>query len=75
MLDSGIIECSRSPWSFPIVVVEKKDGVHWFCIDFQQLNAVTKPLAIPLTLIDNILALLGKATCFSTLDFRLAGGS
>ena len=26
MLESGLIEHSRSPWSFPIVVVSKKDG-------------------------------------------------
>ena len=26
MLDAGIIEHSRSPWGFPIVLVEKRDG-------------------------------------------------
>ena len=39
-------------------------------MDFRQLNAITKPLAMPLPLIDNILALLGKSKCFSTLDLR-----
>lgn len=29
------------------------------------------PMAVPLLLIDDILALLGKSTCFSTLDLRL----
>lgn len=64
MMDSGIIERSKSPWSFPIVIVEKKDGGHRFCVDFRQLNAITKPLAVPLPLIDDILALLGKSKCF-----------
>lgn len=26
ILESGIIERSKSPWSFPIVVVDKKNG-------------------------------------------------
>lgn len=70
MLEAGIIERSKSPWNFPIVVVEKKDGGHRFCVDFRKLNAITKPVAVPLPLIDDILALLGKSVCFSTLDLR-----
>ena len=46
MMNSGMIERSKSPWSFSIVVVEKKDGGHRFCVDFRQLNAITKPLAV-----------------------------
>lgn len=65
MLDSGVIERSRPPpWSFPIVIVEKKDGGHRFCVDFKQLNSITKLLAVPL--LNDILALLGR----STLDLR-----
>ena len=70
MLEAKVNERSRSPWSFPIVVVDKKDGGHRFCVDFRDLNNITKPLAYSLLLIDDILALLGKATCFSTLDLR-----
>ena len=70
MMNSGMIERSKSPWSFPVVIVEKKDGGHRFCMDFRQLNAITKPLVVPLPLIDDILALLGKSKCFSTLDLR-----
>lgn len=33
MLDSNIIRRSKSPWSFPIVVVDKKDGSKRFCVD------------------------------------------
>lgn len=50
MLKTGVIERSESPWSFPIVVVDKKD-----CVDFRKLNVISKTLP----LIDNIL--LGKA--------------
>ena len=54
----------------PIVTVEKKDGGHRFCVDFRKLNAITKPMAVLLPLIDDILALLGGSACFSTLDMR-----
>jgi len=70
MLGAGVIERSVSPWSFPIVIVDKKDGGHRFCVDFRALNNITKPLAYPLPLIDDILALLGNSTYFSTLDLR-----
>ena len=43
---------------------------HLFCVDFRALNNITKPLAYILPLIDDILALLDKATCFSILDLR-----
>ena len=70
MLEAGVIERSRSPWSFPRVIVKKKDGGPRFCVDFRKLNAITKPMAVPLPLIDDILALLGRSACFSTLDLR-----
>lgn len=56
-----MIERFKSPWSFPIVVVDKKDGGCRFCADFMKLNAISKPLAVSLPLIEDILALLGKA--------------
>lgn len=48
------------------MIVSKKDGGHRFCVDFRKLNSISKPLP----LIDDILALLGKAKYFSTLDLR-----
>ena len=61
MLDADVIRRSRSPWSFPVVIVDKKDGSKRFCVDFRKLNQVTKKKFYPLPLIDDILALLGKA--------------
>lgn len=37
----GVIEHSESPYSFPIVMVKKKDGTNRCCIDFRQLNRIT----------------------------------
>ena len=71
MLEAGgIIRRSQSPWSFPVVVVDKKDGSKRFCVDFRQLNKITKPISYPLPVIDDILARLGKAKYFTTLDLK-----
>ena len=42
MLDADVIKRSRSPWSFPVVIVDKKDGSKRFCVDFRKLNQTTK---------------------------------
>ena len=70
MLDSEVIRRSKSPWSFPVVIVDKKDGSKSFCVDFRRLNKITKKNSYPLPLIDDILALLGKAKFFTSLDLK-----
>ena len=70
MLESNIIRRSRSPWSFPVVIVDKKDGSKRFCVDFRKLNQVTQKNLYPLPVIDDILALLGKAKYFTSFDLK-----
>ena len=73
MLDADIIRKSRSPWYFPVVFVDKNDkrgGSKRFCVHFRKLNQVTKKNSYPLPLIDDILALLGKAKYFTSLDLK-----
>ena len=41
MIDADVIRRSRSPWSFPVVIVDKKDGSKRFCVDFRRLNKIT----------------------------------
>ena len=48
MLDGGAIHPSQSPWCNAVVLVRKKDGSLWFCIDFHKLNECTKKDAYPL---------------------------
>ena len=55
-----MIRRSRSPWSFPVVIVDKKNGSKRFCVDFRRLNKISKKNSYSLPLIDDILALLGK---------------
>ena len=54
MLGTNIIR-SISPLSFPIVAVDKKDGTKRFCVEFRQLNKITKTNSWPLYLNDDIL--------------------
>ena len=68
MLQAKVIEKSRSPWSFPVVLVTKRDGSNRFCIDYRSLNNITKNNSFPLPMIDDLLATLGKAKYFSKLD-------
>jgi len=70
MLEAKIIGRSRYPWSFPIVVVDKKDGSKRFCVDFRSLNQITKINSYPLPVIDDILSRLGNSKYFTSLDLK-----
>ena len=72
MQRDGVIQASTSPWASPLVLVRKKDGNLRFCVDYRQLNAVTKLDPFPIPRIDDLLDQLGKSCYFSTLD--LAAG-
>ena len=71
MLTGGQIEPNDRPWSAPVVLVTKKDGGTRFCVDYRR-NLVTVKDAYPLPRIDDILDMLARKRCFSTLD--LASG-
>ena len=68
MIESGIIEPSRSPWAAPVVLVPKKTGEIRFAIDYRKLNEVTRKEIYPLPRIDDTLDALGGAKYFSTFD-------
>src|SRR5271154_1610594 len=72
MLDQGLIQPSTSPWSFPVVVVKKKNGKLCFCVNYKPLNDITKKDNYPLPRIDEILDSLEGAQWFTSLD--LASG-
>ena len=41
MLSQGVIRHSKSPWSSPIIMVQKKDGSWRFCVDYRKVNSMT----------------------------------
>ena len=70
MLDGGAICPSQSPWCNVVVLVCKKDGGLWFCIDFRRLNSRTKKDAYPLPWMQETMESMVDTWFFSTLDLK-----
>ena len=68
MLLSNIIQASASPWSSPVLLLEKPNGDFRVCVDYQRLNEKMKTDAYTLPRIDETLDTLGNAAWFSTLN-------
>lgn len=70
LLAQGVIRPSTSPWAACLVLARKKDGSLRLCVDYRQLNKVTRRDAFPLPRIDDCLDTLAGKTVFSTLDIK-----
>ena len=68
----GVIHPSTFQWSSPIVLVWKKSGQVHPCVDYWQLNKVTRDVAYPIPRIQDCLDEISCATMFSTLDITSA---
>ena len=69
MLEAGVIRPSQSPWCNVVILVQKKDGTLWFCMDFRHLNACTKD-SYPLLQIQEALESMVGSAHFSSMDFK-----
>lgn len=70
LLKKGVIRRSCSDWSFPTVLVAKKDGRKRLCIDYRSLNVVTKSDCFPLPRINDIIGLHSNKCIFSSIDLK-----
>ena len=68
MIEMDVIERSQSPYSFPIVMIKKKDGTNRCCIDFRVLNRITIFDAEPMPSAEDMFAKVSEHICFSKLD-------
>ncbi|WVZ97285.1 hypothetical protein U9M48_042834 [Paspalum notatum var. saurae] len=70
LLGKGFIRPSSSPWAFPVLFVDKKDGTRRMCMDYSALNDVTIKNKYPLPQIDDLFDQLQGACVFSKIDLR-----
>ena len=70
LIEKGWIRPSKSPWGSVALLVPKKDGSLRLCIDYREVNALTRLEATPLPRIDVMLEKLGRANWFSKLDLN-----
>ena len=71
MLEVGTICHIQSPWCSAVVLVCKKDGGLYFCIDFCKLNDRTKKDSYLLPQIQKAIESLVGAGYFSWLDLKV----
>lgn len=70
LIEKGLIRRSTSPYSFPVVLVDKKDDgkKSRFCIDCIKLNELTLSEHYPMPKIDDMKDLFLNAEWFTTID-------
>ncbi|MEL7521238.1 MAG: reverse transcriptase family protein, partial [Cyanobacteria bacterium J06553_1] len=72
MESAGIVRRSSSPWSSPLLVVDKPDGSVRPCGDYRRLNRATRKDRYNLPSLRDFSHNLAGMTCFSTIDLLKA---
>jgi len=68
MLRQDVIAPCQSEWASNPVIVRMKDGTFRRCIDYKQLNDLTRKAAYPLPRTDACLDALAGSVWYSTFD-------
>jgi len=71
-LSRGFIEASKCPWASPIMFVRKPGGGVRLCIDYRQLNEITRKDRYPIPLIEETMANVAGSKIMTKLDIRKA---
>jgi len=56
LLNKRLIIPSHSPWAFPVLLVQKKNGKYRMCIDYRKLNNITIKDSYALPFIDELIS-------------------
>uniref|UniRef100_A0A803TM55 CCHC-type domain-containing protein n=1 Tax=Anolis carolinensis TaxID=28377 RepID=A0A803TM55_ANOCA len=67
-LARGFIKPSSSPLGAPVLFRRKKDNSLRLCIDYRNLNAITKDNKYPMPLVKDLITVLKKGSIFTKLD-------
>ena len=70
LLQNGHIRPNSSPCGSPIVLVQKKDGTWWICIDYRALNKIIVRNRYPILRIDDLLDQVKGENFFSKIDLK-----
>ena len=70
LVKDGIIRPSCSEYASPIVLVKKKNGEIRMCVDFREINKITKRDNFPLPLIEDCVDFFANKKIFTVLDLK-----
>lgn len=70
MLENDIIEPCDGPWIFPLAITPKKGNEIRLCVDFRELNAVTRPDKYPIPPMNELLRDIQPGALLSIIDLK-----
>ncbi len=68
LLQHGLAEPSKSPWSSPCLLVPKSDSSLRFCTDYRKVNDITKPDSFPLPRLEDCVDRVDSSQFVTRLD-------
>ena len=72
LIEQDVVEPSFSEWNNPVVMVKKSSGEYRMCIDFRQVNDLSKKDSYSTPHMESILNKLKRARYITTIDLKSA---